>query len=300
MSARRRTRETRVVLLAMVVVLGALYPLQVRIDAASGPVQREKDELVFRSGALLKKLSLGYDSLLADIYWTRAVQYYGGKLAARDSNLELLAPLLDLTTTLDPQLLVAYKFGGIFLAEPSPVGLGRPDLAVDLVHRGIAANPDEWSLWANLGFIYYWYARDYSKASEAYLEGSKHPQAQEWMKGMAAKITEEGGSRETSRFLWAQIYDSSQDPKLRKNALAHLQSLKAEEDAEHLEQLTAEFNRRFGHFPESFRELIAAGMLRGVPVDPAGYPYVLGPGGKIRLSPASPVRSEILKPVIPR
>ena len=24
-------------------------------------------------------MSLGYDGLLADIYWTRAVQYFGGK-----------------------------------------------------------------------------------------------------------------------------------------------------------------------------------------------------------------------------
>ena len=25
----------------------------------------------------IKRLSLGYDGLLADIYWTRAVQYFG-------------------------------------------------------------------------------------------------------------------------------------------------------------------------------------------------------------------------------
>ena len=40
---------------------------------------QEKEELLLRSGPLLKKLSLGYDPLLADIYWTRAVQYYGSR-----------------------------------------------------------------------------------------------------------------------------------------------------------------------------------------------------------------------------
>ena len=105
-----------------------------------------KQELLLQSGPLLKKLSLSYDSLLADIYWTRAVQYYGGVVATHGKNLDLLWPLLDITTTLDPHLIVAYRFGAVFLSEDSPRGLGRADLAVQLVKRGAAANPQEWRL----------------------------------------------------------------------------------------------------------------------------------------------------------
>src|SRR5262249_6292581 len=73
---------------------------------------------------VLKRLSLGYDGLLADIYWTRAVQYFGNKhnIGAEDFN--LLAPLLDITTTLDPHLIVAYEYGTNFLAPPPPNGAG--------------------------------------------------------------------------------------------------------------------------------------------------------------------------------
>ena len=67
----------------------------------------------------IKKLSLGYDSLLADIYWTRAVQYYGSRLTVHSRDFDLLWPLLDVTTTLDPKLIVAYRFGAIFLSEPA-------------------------------------------------------------------------------------------------------------------------------------------------------------------------------------
>src|SRR5437773_8898416 len=49
-------------------------------------------------------LSLEYAPLLADIYWTRVVQYYGNKHVRGQANLELLWPLLDITTTLDPNL----------------------------------------------------------------------------------------------------------------------------------------------------------------------------------------------------
>jgi hypothetical protein len=119
------------------------------------------------------------------------------------------------------------------------------------------------------------------------------------MKAMAAKIAEEGGSRRTSRFLWEQVYLSTQDRDIRHNALDHLQSLKAEEDAERLEELAAQFRRRFGRFPASARELVEAGILPGVPLDPAGYSYVLTPDGKAHLNPSSPVTSDVLKPVLP-
>lgn len=275
-------------------LLLALSPLQARMDAQRPAVLAAPDELLLRSGPLLKWLSLGYSSLLADVYWTRAVQYYGTKLAHHDPDLSLLPPLLDLTTSLDPHLIIAYRFGSIFLAEPSPVGAGRPDAAAELLRRGIAANPDEWQLWAGLAFVHYWYRKDFPAASHAYLEGSRIPGAPEWMKGMAAKIEAEGGSRETSRFLWTQLYESSPEPKVRKNALAHLQGLKAEDDAVELHARVLEFNRRFGRFPASFHDLVRAGLLPGLPLDPAGYPYSLGPQGEIELDSSSTVVSQTI------
>ena len=298
MSISGRTGQIWIAVLALPVLLVAVYPLQLHIEAQTQTVQKQEELLLLRSRGLLKKLSLGYDSLLANLYWTRAVQYYGGKQRDRDPNFELLSPLLDLTTSLDPNLLVAYKFGAMFLAEPPPRGAGRPDLAVALILRGIVANPDDWRLWHDLGFIYYWDMKDYEKASQAYRQGSKHPKARDWMRVMAAKIAQEGGSRETSRFLWREIYESTKDPNIRKNALDHLSGLKTEEDAEQLEKLAADFNSHFGRLPSSVAEMVGAGMLRRVPVDPSGYPYVLGPDGKVRLHPSSPVVSEVLRPFL--
>lgn len=295
MADRARRLQVWIALLGIPAVFAAIYPIQARIDEQMQAVRLQQQELLLQSGPLLKKLSLGYDSLLADIYWTRAVQYYGRKLADHDPHFELLDPLLNVTTTLDPHLIVAYRASAIFLSEPPPAGAGRPDQAVDLVRRGIAANPDDFALWADLGFLYYWHFKDYPHAAQAYLDGSKNRQAPDWMKLMAVRIAERGGSRETSHFLWTQIYESTTDPEVRRKALDHVRTLKAEEDAEQLEKLVAEFNRRSGHFPASLRDLVAAGMLPGVPVDPAGYPYAVGPSGKVLLDPSSPIHSENLK-----
>src|SRR5207248_6633579 len=164
---------------------------------------------------LLNAVSLEYAPLLADFYWSRVVQFYGYKHVRGYAYLEELWPLLDITTTLDPTLIVAYRFGAIFLSQRPPGGAGRPDLAVQLIQRGIKANPDYWRLYEDLGFIYYMDMKDYKKASEAFLEGSKNPKALIWMKIMAAKIAAEGESYETSFFLWNDVYTATRDPKIK-------------------------------------------------------------------------------------
>src|SRR5215475_518943 len=171
-----------------------VWRLQRGIDARRAELNQEQDELVLRSGPMLRFMSLEYAPLLADLYWTRAVQYYGNNSAKDQVKLNLLWPLLDITTTLDPNLIPAYRFGSMFLAEPPPRGAGQPDRAIELLERGIKANPDFWRMYEDLGFVYYFNLKDYKKASEAFLEGSKNPQALIWMKIMAARVAAEGES----------------------------------------------------------------------------------------------------------
>src|SRR5580658_8031191 len=155
MSGRKHNRVLWLALVAVPVLFAAIGFLQVRIEAETQTPARQKEELLLRSGAMLKRVSLGYDSLLGDVYWTRTVQYYGSRIGKPGEKFELLWPLLDITTTLDPRLVVAYRFGAIFLSEPAPTGADQPDLAVELARRGVAANPDSWELSSDLGFLYY-------------------------------------------------------------------------------------------------------------------------------------------------
>lgn len=288
MSSRAQNAALRNALIGVPILFLAVISLQMRIDASTRSLARPEAELLLRSGTAARKLSLGYNSLLADIYWTRAVQYYGAKFGVPGEKFDQLWPLLDLATTLDPHLIVAYRFGAIFLSEPE-VGANRPDLAAELVKRGIAANPQEWRLGTDLGLLYYLYLRDYPQAAQAYLETSKNPAAPVWVKLMAARIAQKGGSFETSRMIWGQLYNSTKDPKIRETAIRQIESLKAEEDEMHLDELAGEFSKRFGHGATGIQELVAAGMLSGIPLDPAGLPYVLGPDGKSHLNPSSPV-----------
>jgi hypothetical protein len=298
-----RLSQARPYLIAAIgvpVLFLAIIAVQTRIDARTSSASDEDKELLINSGPLVKKLSLGYDSLLADIYWTRTVQYYGTRVGTPGVEFPLLWPLLDVTTTLDPKLVVVYRFGGIFLSEPSPTGAGRTDLAIKLIQRGIAANPDEWRLGTDLGFLYYWRLKDYPDASAAYLRTSQNPKAPPWVKLMAARIAEKGGSIETSQAIWYQIYQSSKDPTVRKMAIEQLQGIKAQEDELNLDQLAEEYRKKFGRYPNSPKDLNAAGLIGGIPVDPADFPYILDANGKSHLDPKSPIVVEPPPPAQPQ
>ncbi len=283
-------------LLLLVLPLGfaSVWKLQHTIDAQRESLNEERDEVLLRSRKLVKAMSLEYAPLLADIYWTRAVQYYGNKHMRGQANLELLWPLLDITTTLDPNLLVAYRFGAMFLSQAAPGGAGRPDLAVQLIQRGIQANPEYWRLYEDLGFVYYFDLKDYQKASEAFLEGSKRPNAQIWMKVMAARIAAEGESFATSAFLWQDIYNSTTDPTIKKNAELHLQLLRVREDCKQLDALADEYAKRYGKRPTHMNELVWAGLLPGIPADPLGFAYIFSDEGKAELNLDSPLREQQL------
>jgi len=297
-AAEFEVKEEKAIAWALLLVLplgfAGIWRLQHGIDTQRASLSEERDDVLLRSGKLVKVMSLEYAPLLADIYWTRVVQYYGNKRVRHQANHELLWPLLDITTTLDPNLLVSYRFGAIFLSQPAPAGAGRPDLAVQLIQRGIQANPDYWRLYEDLGFVYYSDLQDYPKASEAFLEGSKIPGAQVWMKVMAAKVAAEGESFAASMFLWKDIYDSTSDAMIKQNALLHMQMLQVKEDCKRLDALADEYAKRNGKRPARMSELVQAGLLRGIPGDPLGFAYVFSEDGKAELNLESPLLEQQL------
>jgi tetratricopeptide (TPR) repeat protein len=243
-----------------------------------------EEVLYISSPKALKRMSLGYDSLLADIYWTRAVQYFGGKHHAGANEYRLLAPLLEITTGLDPKLLVAYQYGGNFLAPKPPGGAGMPQAAIDLMQHGIRNNPDDWHLYYQLGFIYYMELKDYEHAADAFAQGAKVPNAHPWMRLLAAQMADRSGDQRTARMMWTTTFENTVDKAIKANAAAHLRALQVDEDVTALEGVAARYRQATGHFPASFAELEAARMLRGTPRDPLGNPYKLTADGRVELS----------------
>jgi hypothetical protein len=273
----------------------ALVPIQRSIDLRAGSNQGVSEVLFLPSGKFLRQLSLGYEGLLADIYWTRAVQYFGRKRLEHSTEFNLLGPLLQITTDLDPHLLIAYRFGSIFLADKPPQGAGQPLQALALLHRGIVANPDQWRLWEDAGFVYYWDLKDYAAAARAFRTGSERPGAMPWMRVMAAQVAAQGGELATSKFLWSEVARQSGNQQMRKSAEEHLLAIEAEQEMSKLSELVTLYNSREARPARSLQALVAAGYLRALPRDPSGTFYILDSGGHVRLNPRSAVDMSLLR-----
>ena len=270
------SRRQIVAATAAVLVLVAISArLQALRDQTPLPVSGE--EVLYLSQRATGRVVFAHRMLASDLYWIRAVQYFGGHAhAARTGeanageppaeSFDLLYPLLDITTTLDPRFNIAYRFGAIFLSERYPDGPGRPDLAIALLEKGLKASPDKWQYWQDIGFVYYWDVHDYLKASEAFRRGADVPGAPWWLRSMAATMLARGGDRATSRLLWQQLYETANNEYAKNAAQTKLMQLKAIEDLERLQ------------------ELLKTRTLRALPLDPSGTPYVLTPEGRVELS----------------
>ncbi len=276
-------RSVSITLCGVMLLLFAASAVSLRAIGEARPQAHLEDVLYIPSGKALKRMSLGYSGLVADLYWTRAVQYFGWRHKHKERTYPLLYPLLDITTQLDPQLVVAYRFGAIFLAQQPPDGAGEPGKAIELIERGIKANPDNWRLYYDLGFVYAMELQDYQAAAKAFERGSQVPHAHSFLKILAAQMAQSGGDLSTARMMWQTTLESTDDPGIRWNAIRHLQALDVDETVPKLEALVRQFTEKTGTAPTSFLPLVQAGWLRRIPTDPIGQPYKLFPDGHVEV-----------------
>jgi tetratricopeptide (TPR) repeat protein len=272
-------------------LLFASIAVQAVRDRGWEPYQPQNPLLWVRSGPLLQRLALGYDGLAADVYWMRAVVYYGGmrRADAVQRNYDALYPLLDLVTSLDAHFRVAYRFGAIFLTEAYPSGPGRADLAIRLLERGIERDSGRWEYFYDIGFVCYWSLHDYDKAAEWFLKGADRPGAPAWLKQLAGTTLAIGGNRATARRLWTELLASDMEF-IRAQAELRLKQLDALDLIDRLNGMVSQFHEREQRPPRDLRELSVALRLPGIPVDIGGFAYVLDPAtGRFTVDQRSPL-----------
>jgi len=268
-----------------------VVPLLARYVDSSLESSRTRDEaLYFESGETLRRLCPGFEGLLADIYWLRAVQHFGAEhLLGDEARYPLLEPLIRITTDLDKRFEFAYRYGAIFLAENKPEGAGRPEAALALLDRGIANNPSAWRLWMDKGLLFLTFFKQPKQASEALLEGSKIPGAAEWMKTLAAEVLIIGGERRAARQLWARVFEETEGA-FKESARFHLLILEARDLADQWTAKVAEDVSKTGRRPSSLFELRQKEGLRLPLEDSSGTPFEYDVNsGQVTISTKSPL-----------
>ena len=287
-------------LLALLLV--PLVPVAERAaQARLGAEDARKNVLYLWSGPQVRRLAGGFRNVLADVYWLRTVQYFGSQRAfAAQSDYSLLRPLIEITTSLDPRMEIAYRYGATFLAEPYPSGAGEPHAAIEILQKGVDSNPASWRLRQELALFHYFFLRDGQTASRILLEAARLEGAPHVLETLAADVLARGGHRATARALWQRIFDEAEPGAMKNNAGIHLQQIDALDLADALGGAAAAFRARAGRWPSSLDELRRAGLVQGPLVDPTGVAFDYNPEtGRASLARTSPLWRRDLAEVSP-
>ena len=287
----------------LVVVLGiwCTFLLSKAIDLQRTPADPNVvDENLYLSGKAAKRMSLGFNGLVADWYWMRSLQYVGRKVMnAHDIqlddlsqlNLKLLPSLLDSATTLDPEFQDPYEYAAVVLPAINV------DEAIRITKKGIDANPSAWRLYQHLGYIY-WQQHDFALAAETYGKGAQLPGAPPWMEAMKARMAAQGGSRTTAREIYTNMFEQSADDRIREMAQRRIWQLDAFDQIDALQKILTTYNDRSGRCPANWKELqpifraikLSVDPETGAPFDPSGTPFVFGDTNcSVRINPESKI-----------
>jgi tetratricopeptide (TPR) repeat protein len=227
--------------------------------------------LYVRSPETMRRMALSYDALAADVYWIRALQHFGGARLG-NQRYELLYPLLDHATSLDPHFNIAYRFGSLFLAEPPPGGPDRPDLAIKLLRKGIEQNPHRWHYYQDAGFVYYFRYKDHETAADWFRRGSEIKGAPWFLKSLAANTLARGQDRGGARLLYQSIVETADNPFMKNDAIRRLRQLDTMDDMDLLREIVRRYRERSpGAQALTWQTLMAARILRFVPQDRDGF-----------------------------
>lgn len=287
-----QAKQTILVLAVIIFGFAAIYGLSNFNERARPPLpDGYADGDLSVAGGKLKGFALGAEGLIADWYWMKSLQYLGDKINNFEGdvnvddltplNPRLLYPYLDNAVSLDPQFITVYEYGANVLPAIDA------EKAILLTEKGIRENPDNWRLYHYLGYIQ-WKMRNYEKASQTYERGAAIKDAPDWMKMMSAKMKTDGGSRETSRVIYRQMFSQAQDAKTKESAALRLLQLQSLDERDAIASVLQKFKEKTDRCAANWREIFPLLQTVKLPdnkdfsidasnnlVDPGGAPYVL-------------------------
>jgi len=196
------------VLLLMGTCVGLLRALENMTSSSA-----ENEKLYFPSGYFLREATVGFRSVVADYLWFQTIQYYGSYRQG-EHDLRYFQGLVDGVVQLDPHFIEAYYFGSLVAS----VDQQAIPYAVDLLKRGILANPDRWLLPFHIGFLYYVLEPDYERAALWFHLATQSPDANDFVRRFAAFARKKAGNLEGSIVLWQHLYDTTSNPAMKELA----------------------------------------------------------------------------------
>jgi hypothetical protein len=260
--------------MAALVVAAAIGWAQARLPHAAS--EATEDAFV-PEPALARLCAFGFESLLADYYWMRAVQVVGSKDGPVGRS-ALIGRLVDVVTTLDPWVDHPYHFAALWMTDDE----AAVRHANVLLERGIAHHPGAWLNRFYLGFNHFFYFGENAAAADALEPAVGLPGAPRYLGRLVARLRSDagGGEIEAAAAFLRELLRQSKDPYARAEYEKALDEIEAERRARPPDTTLPEFQRRQGRDIQRVEDLVtvAPRVLRALPPEPHGWEWTLDAG----------------------
>ena len=235
-----------------------------------------------------RPFSFGFRSLVADLTFLQAIQVYGGRKNSVTyqeglSDDRRIARLLTYATDLDPEFRGAYRFVGNALIRHSLDGKAANVFATEaILQKGIVNRPDDWHIAFSLGFVRSYYLNKRAEAAANFAAAARLPEAPAYIPFLATRLAADAGDLSFAEQLAQAMASQATEEESRKEWEERLLDLAMEKQLRALESAAKKFEARTGRAPRTPAELVAAGELPSIPLEPHGGRYEFDDKGAAR------------------
>lgn len=223
-------------------------------------------------------LALGHKGVLADFLFLKTATFVGGRSGAgqplNEEDWQYVIQSLDVVTDLDPYFTDPYMLAEGLLAWDA----GKPEAANRLLEKGAAHRTFDWRLPFFIGFNNFYFLRDYETAADFIMTASRLPGSPAYLATLGARLAYYGGKSRTALLFLQEMLADTADPLLRQRLDLRLTALQR---AVMIEEALEAFRQGEGREPSELAELVKAGYLEKMPLDPYGGQWGVLQNGRV-------------------
>jgi hypothetical protein len=250
--------------------VAALAVSGTRLDRSAQAAARSDEPVYLPRADYLRPMSLGWQNVLADAIWFRTISYFGEHYRS-DRTYPWLAQMCELVTDLDPRAEHVYRFAGFIL----PWEADQAEAGIPQREKGPRHFPDARLLHYYAGFHHYFFRDDYAQALAHLRRAMQLPGVHPAVARLAAGLAAEQYGPETTLAFFSELERNVDSADLRHVLRNSMVEVRLAAALQRVEAAADAYRQRSGRWPATVDEIVQAGMLPALPVDPSGGTLVI-------------------------
>ena len=231
----------------------------------------------FPPAPVIKALSADQYQFMSHLISLQCLFYFGSLVErpSQQPDLSRIYQALFTSTRLDPFNMDAYYFAQAVLTWET----GSIQRVIELLQFGFEHRTWDWYLPFFISFNYAFFLKDYKKAGEYLAKVAELQPQVDWYATLAARYFYEGGSTGLALAYLEEMIPTARSEAIKKRLIVRAEAFKR---ILKLEQAIGVYRQRYQRNPEEVVDLVKAGLLERIPVDPYGGNFYIDARGRVR------------------